>query len=54
MDYIKVPLYYHEDDDGNKGYNYRAITKEFETELKKLDKNVVVLCSTFKRVNKIL
>ena len=54
MEYIKVQVSYIEDDDGNKEYDYKAITKEFESELKKLDKNVVVLCSTFKRVNKIL
>ena len=54
MEYIKVQVSYTEDDDGNKEYDYRTITKEFESELKKLDKNVVVLCSTFKRINKII
>tara|TARA_B100000287_G_scaffold115893_1_gene107857 strand:+ start:175 stop:339 length:165 start_codon:yes stop_codon:yes gene_type:complete len=53
MDYIKIPLYYQEDKEGNKEYDFRHMVSEFETELKKLDKNVVVLCSTFKKVNTI-
>ena len=53
MDYIKVQLCYHKDNEGNREYNFRHMVNEFETELKKLDKNVVVLCSTFKRVNTI-
>ena len=53
MDYIKIKVSYHGDEDGDVIYDFDDMVKEFETELKKLDKNVVVLCSTFKKVNTI-
>ena len=41
MDYIKIPLYYQEDKEGNKEYDFRHMVSEFETELKKLDISIV-------------
>ena len=33
---IQIPIYYYEDDDGNKVYDYELMTKEFETKLSEL------------------
>lgn len=33
---IQIPIYYYEDDDGKKVYDYGLMTKEFETKLSEL------------------
>jgi len=33
---IQIPIYYHEDKDGKKVYDYELMTKEFETKLSEL------------------
>ena len=41
---IQIPIYYHEDDDGNKVYDYESMAEEFENELSKIV-GVTVMCS---------
>jgi hypothetical protein len=36
MKKIEIPIYYHEDEDGNKVYDYELMTEEFETKLSEL------------------
>ena len=42
---IKIPIYYYEDDDGNKVYDFEEMTNEFEQKLSELDETAVVMCS---------
>ena len=41
---IQIPIYYYEDDDGNKVYDYESMAEEFENELSKI-MGVTVMCS---------
>jgi hypothetical protein len=41
---IQIPIYYHEDDDGNKVYDYESMAEEFENQLSKIV-GVTVMCS---------
>ena len=41
---IQIPIYYYEDDDGNKVYDYEEMAEEFENELSKIV-GVTVMCS---------
>ena len=41
---IQIPIYYHEDDDGNKVYDFEEMADEFEQKLSELDKTAVVTC----------
>jgi len=41
---IQIPIYYYEDDDGNKVYDYESMAEEFENELSKIV-GVTVMCS---------
>jgi len=41
---IEIGIYYYEDDDGNKVYDYESMAEEFENELSKLV-GVTVMCS---------
>jgi hypothetical protein len=45
MSKIEVGIYYHENEDGNKVYDYEEMADEFEKELSMLDQNVVVMVS---------
>jgi len=42
---IQVRILFCEDDDGNKVYDFESMAEQFEIELSKLDKSVVVMCS---------
>ena len=42
---IIVPVYYHKDSNGKIHYDFEMMAEDFEMELSKLDKNVVVMCS---------
>jgi hypothetical protein len=42
---IQIPIYYYEDDDGNKVYDFEEMANEFEHKLSELDKSAVVMCS---------
>ena len=44
MSKIEIGIYYYEDDDGNKVYDYEEMAEEFENELSKLV-GVTVMCS---------
>jgi len=41
---IQIPIYYYEDNDGNKVYDYESMAEEFENELSKIA-GVTVMCS---------
>ena len=41
---IQIPIYYHEDGEGNKVYDYESMAEEFENELSKIV-GVTVMCS---------
>jgi len=41
---IEIGIYYYEDDDGNKVYDYESMAEEFENELSKIV-GVTVMCS---------
>jgi hypothetical protein len=41
---IQIPIYYYEDDDGNKVYDFEEMADEFEQKLSELDKTAVVTC----------
>tara|TARA_R100001530_G_scaffold135626_1_gene113308 strand:+ start:2435 stop:2647 length:213 start_codon:yes stop_codon:yes gene_type:complete len=41
---IQIPIYYYEDDEGNKVYDYESMAEEFENELSKIV-GVTVMCS---------
>jgi len=42
---IQIPIYYYEDDDGNKVYDFEEMSNEFEHKLSELDESAVVMCS---------
>ena len=42
---IQIPIYYYEDDDGNKVYDFEEMANEFEHKLSELDESAVVMCS---------
>ena len=42
---IQIPIYYYEDDNGNKVYDFEEMTNEFEQELSMLDQDVKVVVS---------
>tara|TARA_B100000029_G_scaffold152223_1_gene147252 strand:- start:340 stop:537 length:198 start_codon:yes stop_codon:yes gene_type:complete len=44
MKKIQVGIYYYEDDDGNKVYDFEEMADEFEQKLSELDKTAVVTC----------
>lgn len=48
---IQIPINYWVDDDGNKVYDFEFMTEQFEIELSKLDKSVVVMCSVESKEN---
>ena len=41
---IQIPIYYYEDDDGNKVYDFEEMADEIEQKLSELDKTAVVTC----------
>lgn len=41
---IQIPIYYYEDDDGNKVYDFEEMVDEFEQKLSELDKTAIVTC----------
>ena len=41
---IQIPIYYYEDDDGNKVYDFEEMADEFEQKLSELDETAVVTC----------
>ena len=43
---IIIPVYYHIDEKGKTNYDFEQMTEDFEIELSKLDKSIVVMCST--------
>ena len=45
MNKIKIPIYYYEDEDGNRMYDYEGMVDEFEQELSMLDQDVKVVVS---------
>ena len=42
---IQIPIYYYEDDNGNKVYDFEEMVDEFEQELSMLDQSVKVRVS---------
>ena len=42
---IQIPIYYYEDDNGNKVYDFEEMANEFEQKLSELDETAVVMCS---------
>ena len=42
---IQIPIYYHEDENGNRVYDYEGMVDEFEQELSMLDQDVKVVVS---------
>jgi|TARA_B100001094_G_scaffold296635_1_gene319004 hypothetical protein len=42
---IQIPIYYYEDDEGNRVYDFEEMANEFEHKLSELDESVVVMCS---------
>jgi len=48
---IQVRILFCVDDDGNKMYDFESMTEQFEIELSKLDKSVVVMCSVETKEN---
>ena len=42
---IQIPIYYHEDENGNRVYDYEGMADEFEQELSMLDQDVKVVVS---------
>ncbi len=49
---IQIPIYYHEDDDGNRVYDYEGMVDEFEQELSMLNQDVVVMVSVEDKPNR--
>ena len=45
MNKIEIPIYYYEDNDGNRMYDYEGMVDEFEQELSMLDQSVKVRVS---------
>ena len=43
---IQIPIYYYEDDDGNKVYDLESMAEEFENELSKVV-GATVMCSVW-------
>ena len=41
---IQIPIYYYEDDNGNKVYDFEEMADEFEQKLSELDETAVVTC----------
>ena len=52
MNKIKIPIYYYEDEDGNRMYDYEGMVDEFEKELSMLDQDVKVNVSIEDKPNK--
>ena len=48
---IQVRILFYVDDDGNKMYDFESMAEQFEIELSKLDKSVVVMCSVETKEN---
>lgn len=42
---IQIPIYYYEDNFGNKVYDFEEMTNEFEQKLSELDETAIVMCS---------
>ena len=42
---IQIPIYYYEDDEGNRVYDFEEMANEFEHKLSELDESAVVMCS---------
>jgi len=49
---IQIPIYYYEDDNGNRVYDYEEMTNEFENKLSMLNQDVVVMCSVEDKPNR--
>jgi len=49
---IQIPIYYHEDENGNRVYDYEGMVDEFEQELSMLDQDVKVNVSIEDKPNK--
>ena len=45
MNKIEIGIYYYEDEDGNRMYDYEGMADEFEQELSMLDQDVKVVVS---------
>ena len=52
MNKIKIPIYYYEDEDGNRMYDYEGMADEFEQELSMLDQDVKVVVSVEDKPNR--
>jgi hypothetical protein len=50
-DKIQIQIMYHYNYDGEKVYDWEAMSEEFEEELSKLDKSVIVMCSVEAKEN---
>ena len=48
---IQIQIMYHYNYDGEKVYDWEAMSEEFEEELSKLDKSVIVMCSVEAKKN---
>jgi hypothetical protein len=46
---IEIPIYYYEDEDGNKVYDFEEMANEFENRLNEIT-NVSVMCSVVEEV----
>ena len=44
-EFIKVPVLWYENEDGNMCFDFEEMANEFENKLAELDPNVVVMCS---------
>ena len=49
---IHIPIYYHEDENGNRVYDYEGMADEFEHELSMLNQDVVVMVSVEDKPNR--
>ena len=49
---IQIPIYYHEDENGNRVYDYEGMADEFEHELSMLNQDVVVMVSVEDKPNR--
>jgi len=48
---IQIQIMYHYNYDGEKVYDWEAMSEEFEEELSKLDESVIVMCSVEAKEN---
>jgi hypothetical protein len=50
-DKIQIQIMYHYNYDGEKVYDWEAMSEEFDEELSKLDESVIVMCSVEAKEN---